>query len=162
MNAWKTDRISFVMVLASFIFICHFLEESPGFVEWFNSHVPRGITQEMFWSVNIYGLIITLIVVLIERFSRSALSLIIAVAWFGSLMFANSLFHIAGSLIDSQYVPGLVTSVLLYIPYFAWLFINAVKSKLVNVALLIAAAVLGSSPMLLHCYFILFRGSRLF
>lgn len=162
MNDWKTNRIFLTLLFAPFLFICHFLEESPGFVEWFNSHVARGITQELFWSVNISGLIITLIVVAVEWFSRSALSLTLAVAWFGFLMFANGSFHIAASLIDRQYVPGLVTAAVLYIPFYVWLFTNAVKSKRVEVPVLIAAAVLGSIPMFIHCYLILFRGSRLF
>jgi Protein of unknown function with HXXEE motif len=154
--------VSHVLILAPFIFIGHFLEESPGFVEWFNGHVARGITSGLFWRVNISALVITLIVVGIEWFSRSAFSLTLAIAWLTFLMMANAIFHVVGGVVDKQYVPGLLTAILLYIPYYFWLFIKAVKSKRVKVVILIAAAVIGSLPMLIHGYLILFRGSRLF
>jgi hypothetical protein len=162
MSAGKTDHVSRIVVLAPFIFVCHFLEESPGFVEWFNAHVAPGITSGLFWSVNISALVITLIVVGSEWLSRSAFSLTLVIAWLGFLMLANAIFHIAGGLVDRQYVPGLVTAVLLYIPYYFWLFVKAMKSERVNPAVLFVAAVLGSIPMLIHGYLIVFRGSRLF
>jgi uncharacterized membrane protein len=77
-------------------------------------------------------------------------------------MLANAIVHIAGGLVDWQYVPGLVTAIILYIPYYLWLFVKALKSERVNPAGLCAAAVLGSIPMLIHGYLIVFRGSRLF
>lgn len=158
----KTDYVARALLLAPFIFVCHFLEESPGFVEWFNAHVSRGITSELFWSVNISGLVITLIVVGIEWFSRSAISLTLALAWLSFLMLANAVLHIVGGLVDRRYVPGLATAILLYLPYYSWLFIRAVKSRRLRVAPSVVAAVFGSLPMLIHGYLILFRGSRLF
>src|SRR5215210_6839119 len=152
------NYVSRALLLAPFIFIGHFLEESPGFVEWFNAHVTRGITSTLFWKVNISALVITVIVVGIEWFSRSAFSLSLAIAWLSFLMLANALFHVVGGVVDKQYVPGLATAILLYIPYYSWLFIRAVKSKRVKVLRLVAAAVLGSLPMLAHGYLILFRG----
>lgn len=151
-----------VLLLAPFIFVGHFLEESPGFVEWFNAHVARGITPGLFWRVNISALVISVIVIGVEWLSRSAFSLGITIGWLSFLMLANAILHIVGGLVDRQYVPGLATAILLYIPYYSWLFMKAVKSKRVSVGALIVAAVLGSMPMLIHGYLILFRGSRLF
>jgi hypothetical protein len=142
--------------------VCHFLEESPGFVQWFNDHVARGITSGLFWRVNLSALAITLIVVGIEWFSHSEFSLTFAIAWLSFLMLANAFLHIAAALVDRQYVPGLVTAILLYLPYYVWFFIKAVKSKQVNHVLLLIGAVLGSLPMLVHGYLIIFRGTRLF
>jgi Protein of unknown function with HXXEE motif len=156
------NYLSRAFLLSPFIFISHFLEESPGFVEWFNGHVARGITSTLFWRVNITALVITLIVVGIEWFSRSAFSLTLVIGWLSCLMMANAIFHVAGGVVDKQYVPGLATAILLYIPYYCWLFIKALKSKRVKVVGLVAATVLGSLPMLIHGYLILFRGSRLF
>jgi hypothetical protein len=107
-------------------------------------------------------LVITVVVVGIEWFSRSAFSLGLALSWLSFLMLANAIFHIVGGLIDRQYVPGLVTAILLYLPYYFWLFIKAVKSKRGGIGGLVLGAVLGSLPMLIHGYLILFRGSRLF
>lgn len=162
MNTRTTQYPSRIVLLAPLIFVCHFLEESPRFVEWFNSHVTRGITSELFLRVNISALVITLTVVGIEWLSRSAFSLTLVMAWLGFLMLANATLHIAGALVDKQYVPGLVTAVVLYIPYYSWLFLKAVKSARVNTTVLFVAAVVGAVPMLIHGYLILFQGSRLF
>lgn len=162
MDDRKMNYVSRALLLAPFIFICHFLEESPGFVEWFNAHVARGITSGLFWRVNISALVITAMVVGIEWFSRSAFSLMLVIGWLSFLMLANAVFHIVGGVVDKQYVPGLVTAILLYIPYYSWLFMKAMKSKRVKVIGLVLAAVLGSLPMFMHGYLILFQGRRLF
>jgi len=151
-----------LLLLAPLIFVAHFLEESPGFVEWFNAHVARGITPGLFWRVNITALAITMMVVAVVWFARSAFSLILAVGWLGFLMLANALLHIAGGLVDKRYVPGLATAILLYLPYYSWFFIRVVKSRRVKVSVLLVAAALASLPMLMHGYLIIFRGSRLF
>jgi hypothetical protein len=105
----KIDRFPRVLLLAPFIFVAHFLEESPRFVEWFNAHVARHITSGLFWRVNISAL-----------------------------------------------------AILLYVPYYSWEFMEAVKSERVKITELVVATVLGSTIMLIHGYLILFRESRLF
>jgi len=150
------------VLLAPIIFVSHFLEESPTFVPWFNTHIARGITSGLFWRVNLTALVITLIVVAVEWSSRSSASMVLVIAWFGFLMFANAIFHIAGAFVDRSYVPGLVTAALLYLPYYSWLFVRGMKSKRVAFPVMVAATVIGALPMFAHGYLILFRGSRLF
>jgi len=150
------------ILLAPIIFVCHFLEEAPSFVPWFNAHVARGITPGMFWRVNLTALMITLIVVAVEWSSRSGASQTVVLVWFGFLMFANAVFHIIGAIVDGRYVPGVITAVVLYLPYFSWLFARGVKHKRLSVKASIVAAVIGALPMTVHGYLILFRGSRLF
>ncbi|MCM3872380.1 MAG: HXXEE domain-containing protein [Pyrinomonadaceae bacterium] len=162
MDEEKPNRFSVALLLSPFIFLCHFLEESPGFVGWFNAHVARGITSGLFWRVNITALVITVTVVAIEWSSRSAFSLSLVVAWLSFLMLANAVLHIVAAFVDQQYVPGLATAVLLYVPYYFWLLVMGVKSKRLNVIGLVGAAVSGSMLMLIHGYLILFRGNRLF
>ena len=156
------NHVSRTLLLAPPVFVCHFLEESPGFVEWFNAHVARGITPGLFWSVNLTALFITLAVVGLEWFSRSAFSLTLALTWLGCLMLANAAFHVAGGLVDGRYVPGLATAVLFYLPYYSWLWFSAVKSGRVKAAWAALGTSVGALPMLAHGYLILFRGSRLF
>ena len=151
-----------VLLLAPVIFVCHFLEESPTFVTWFNSHVNQDITSELFWIVNISALVITVTIVAIEWFSRSAMSLGLAVMWLSFLMLANAAFHLVGGLVDQAYVPGLVTAAVLYVPYYAFLARSAIKARRVSVPVLVVGGLLASLPMLIHGYLILFRGSRLF
>jgi hypothetical protein len=162
MDDQKANNASSLLLLAPVIFICHFLEEAPRFVPWFNEHVARGITAGLFWRVNLTALALTLIVVACEWFSRSAFSLAGAIAWLSFLMLANAIFHIAGAVVDKQYVPGLATAILLYLPYYTVIFMRAIKSKQVGVNALVGASVIGSLPMLMHGYLIIFRGSRLF
>jgi hypothetical protein len=88
--------IGVIIALAPVIFTFHFLEESPGFVSWFNAHVSRGITSGLFWNVNISTLVITLVVVVIELVEPSFISASLIVLWFSFLMLANAIFHITG------------------------------------------------------------------
>jgi hypothetical protein len=158
----EANRLFRLLLFAPLIFICHFLEESPTFVLWFNEHVSRGITSGLFWRVNITALVITLVVVALEWFSRSGLSAVLAIAWLSFLMFANSLFHMAGAMVDRQYVPGLITAVVLYLPYYAFFIRAVLKTRQIGVVTMLVVSVLSSVPMLIHGYLILFRGSRLF
>lgn len=151
-----------MLLLAPVIFVAHFLEESSGFVPWFNAHVVRGISQPLFWSVNLTALAITVAVVAIEWFSHSAPSALIVAAWLGFLMLANALFHVAGAMRDGSYMPGLITAVSLYVPYCALLAWRLAAERRVSAGALAAAAALGALPMLVHGYLIVFRHSRLF
>jgi hypothetical protein len=155
-------NIGYIIVLAPLIFICHFLEEAPGFVSWFNSHVSRGITPGLFQSVNISALVITLFIIALELFEPFFLSAMLIVLWFSFLMLANAIFHIKGALVDQKYMPGLITAIILYIPYYFWIVARIVKTGRMKASLVTGFALLGSLPMLIHGYMILFNGSRLF
>jgi hypothetical protein len=75
---------------------------------------------------------------------------------------SNAILHITGAIVDRAYVPGLVTAIVLYLPYCAWVAAQVVRSRRVPNSLVAAAAVLGGIPMAVHGYRILFLGSRLF
>jgi Protein of unknown function with HXXEE motif len=154
--------VGIIIALAPVIFTFHFLEESPGFVSWFNAHVSRGITSGLFWNVNISALVITLVVVVIELIEPSFISASLIVLWFSFLMLANAIFHITGGIVDQKYVPGLITAIVLYIPYYFFIVRRILKKRRLRASWLIVLALLGSAPMLIHGYMILFLGSRLF
>ena len=160
MNDKNKDPQTFLW--APLIFICHVLEEAPGFVEWANTHIVRDITAADFWRVNLSGLIITGAVVAMVWLGRSRFAVLLALAWLSFLMLANALLHITGSFVDKGYVPGLITAAFLYIPYYCWLTAKMIKNGTIHIATWAGAALLGSLPMLMHGYLILFRGSRLF
>jgi hypothetical protein len=149
-------------LLAPLIFVAHFLEEAPGFVAWFNAHVPRGIDQDVFWAVNITGLIITLVVVAVEWSTPSAVSAGMVVLWFGFLMLGNAFLHIVATIADGAYMPGVVTAVVLYLPFSAWILKRVLDSRRLGVIQVVAISVVGMIPMLVHGYLIVFRASRLF
>ncbi len=147
---------------APLVFVAHFLEESPGFVPWFNTHVAQGITQDLFWTVNTVALLITILLAIGFWTTRSPASVILVVAWLSFLMLTNAIFHIAGAIMDRAYVPGLATAIVLYLPYCGWVAGHVVRSRRVRPGVLAAAALLGAIPMAVHGYRILFLGTRLF
>ena len=160
--ALREPTLRTLLLAAPVIFIAHFIEEGPAFVAWFNAHVSRGITEPLFWIVNYTALAITAAVVLLEWLGGSTFSATIAVAWFSLLMFANALFHVAGALVDRAYMPGLVTALLLYLPFYVWLVVRVIRLRRLQRGTVFAAASIGALPMLVHGYLIVFRGSRLF
>ena len=158
---FSTRSFAILTAFAPLVFLAHWWEEAPGFVEWFNAHVARGITQETFSQVNMTALVITVIVSLIAWIDASNGSVIANVAWLSLLMGANAVLHIGGAIIDRAYVPGVATALLLYVPYYALVLLHA-RRRGIQRAVLIATSLAGAMPMLVHGYLILFRGSRLF
>jgi hypothetical protein len=144
------------------VFVAHFLEESPGFVPWFNAHVTQGITADLFWTVNAVGLLITVLVTAAFWGTETTASVVLVVAWLSFLMLTNAVFHVTAAIVDRGYVPGLVTAVILYLPYCGWVAWQLVRQRRVAPAPLVAAAALGAIPMAVHGYRILFLGTRLF
>jgi hypothetical protein len=162
LGSQSADRLSRGLLLAPPIFVAHFLEESRGFVPWFNAHVTPGITDGLLWTVNFTGLVILVIVVAAHRTAGSPVTLLAAVAWISFLLLANGVFHVVGAVVDRRYVPGVVTAGALYLPYCGWLAREVLRRRDVSHGLAALAAVLGALPMAIHGYLILFCGSRLF
>jgi hypothetical protein len=157
----KRDPFGALLALAPVVFLLHVAEEAPGFVRWFNAHVGRDITSESFWQVNISALVITIIVSAMAWLDSSAVSAALATAWLAFLMAANALLHAGGAIVDRSYVPGLVTALVLYLPYFALVVLQA-RKRGVSVVLLTAVSTVSAIPMLVHGYRIIFLGTRLF
>jgi hypothetical protein len=151
-----------VLLLAPIVFIIHVLEESRTFVPWLNSHVTPGTTQNAFWNVNLIGLLITGILSLGFWATRSTASLFLIVAWLSFLMLTNAIFHITGTIVDRAYVPGVVSAIVLYLPYCAWVLVRVFRSRSLPFGVVSAAVVVGGLPMAVHGYQILFLGTRLF
>jgi hypothetical protein len=144
------------------VFILHVLEESSGFVSWFNSLVPRGITPGSFRAVNAVALVITAgVAILVAARPGPAAGLLLA-AWVGFLMLANALLHLVATAAHGLYSPGVVTGTLLYLPYGALLLRAVVRELGLKAGVVAGTAAVASVPMLLHGYLIVFRASRLF
>lgn len=156
------ERLRRGVWLAPGVFVLHFLEESPTFVAWFNAHVTNGITQDLFWTVNLVALAITIVLAFVVWTAQSTVSLALVIAWLSFLMLANAIVHIVGAVVDGAYVPGLATAVALYVPYCVWIGVHVVRSRLMSAGPVVLAALLGGLPMAIHGYRILFLGSRLF
>ena len=152
----RQPTLRVLLLAAPLIFIAHFAEEGPAFVAWFNAHVARGINEPLFRTVNYTALAITAAVVVLEWLSTSMFSAALAVAWLSLLMFANALFHVVAALVDGAYVPGLVTALLLYLPFYAWLVARVVQLRRLPRSAVVGAAAVGALPMFVHGYLIVF------
>jgi hypothetical protein len=146
---------------APVVFVLHVVEEAPGFVAWFNSLVPRGITQDLFLTVNAVAFAITVLIVLLFAASPDPVSGLMLAAWIGFLMIANGVLHLVGTVAHARYSPGVVTGTLLYLPYGGLLLRRIVRDLEVHPAAVSGMAALGAVPMLAHGYLIVFRASRL-
>ena len=137
-------------------------EETPGFVEWANSLMQEGITERLFFAVNLVAFIVTTALAAVARLACSRETIVVMLAWLSFLMFGNAILHITGTVALGRYAPGTITSVLLYLPFFYVFVLRALRQfsiAWVNAAAVVAVA---AFPMLLHGYLIIFRGSRLF
>lgn len=151
-----------LLLAAPLIFIAHVAEEAPGFVTWVNTHIDRDITQSAFWTLNITALLITLAVVLFEWLSRSKISAAVALSWLGLVMAGNAVLHTGGAIFYGEYAPGVITALLLYVPFSAWVIVNVVRTRRLPASAAAMAVIVGALPMLMHGYMIVFCGSRLF
>jgi Protein of unknown function with HXXEE motif len=84
------------------------------------------------------------------------------VAWLSFLMLANAIVHITGAIVDRVYVPGVVSAIVLYLPYCAWVLVQVFRSRSLPFGVVSAAVVLGGIPMAVHGSQILFLETRLF
>lgn len=147
--------------LAPVIFVAHVAEEAPGFVAWINSHVTPDVSPSTFWQINTTAFVITVVVSAVAWLDGSGVSGVAMAGWISFLMGANAFVHIGGAMVDRGYVPGLVSAVLLYLPFCALVFWR-VKRNGSSTGVLLVSAVVGAFPMLVHGYRILFLGARLF
>ena len=150
-----------VILLAPVLLLLHVAEEAPGFVTWFNNLVADGITFQLFAWVNGAGFLITLFVAMLLAGSREKVAALLAIAWLGFLMLGNSMLHITATLALGRYAPGVITSVLLYLPFFLWFFARSLDHFRLRCTTAMAVAAVGALPMLIHGYFIVFEGRRL-
>lgn len=159
----QQDRtIRYLALLAPIVFVLHVLEEGPKFVPWFNRLVEPDITEAAFLRVNGTAFVITVVLAAVLFATREPAVAVLDLAWVGFLMLANALLHVAATVVHRTYSPGVVTAVLLYLPYFAVLFAVVRKRLRVPLSVAVVATVLGALPMAAHGYLIVFRGSRLF
>jgi hypothetical protein len=98
----------------------------------------------------------------IELLAPSQASAGLIIFWLSFLMLANAIFHVTGAVVDKRYMPGLITAIVLYLPYYFLIVGKLLQRGRLKLISLIILALVGSALMLIHGYLIIFRGSRLF
>jgi hypothetical protein len=151
-----------IALFAPFVFILHAAEEAPTFVSWFNRLVQPGISQRLFLQVNASVLVITIVLSVFAALANEKKVVLLFLGWLSFFMFANAIFHVVATLVHARYSPGTITAVALYLPYFFW-FLSRLRGDLApSLAAIVAAIAVGSGPMILHGYLIVFKGARFF
>lgn len=103
----------------------HLAEElwgGPGFPQWFAIVAGQPLPYAAFAAINVIGM--ALLVVGVRTASRKEASGWIAVA-IATVATINGLLHVAGSVLTRTYSPGLITSVVFYLPLGQLLLIRA-------------------------------------
>ena len=149
------------ILLAPLLFIFHVAEEAAGFVNWVNSLIDRDITPALFLSVNLTGFIILSGLSVLTAGTKGKTITLITLAWFGFMMLANALFHILATLVYQHYAPGTLTSVVLYLPFVFWFSRLLISKTGMRPITIITAILIGSIPMAIHGYLIIFEAIRL-
>jgi hypothetical protein len=144
------------------VFALHVFEESLGFVQWFNARVEPDLSWSMFMGITGTAFVVTTLVAAQLAVSRGRAIAFVAVAWVGFLMFANGLVHVAATIVDGGYVPGLGTAVLLYLPLSLLLFAAIRVECGLSRAAVAAVALLAGIPMFVQGWLVIFEGSSLF
>ena len=155
------DKPLRIVALAPFILLAHVFEESFGFVEWFNRYAEPDLTVRGFYVLSTIALAVTAgLAAAGMRWREYHLGLVL-IAWLSFLMLANGGLHIAASFMFNEYVPGAITSVVLYLPYFLIVTVAISRRFDVPARAVFIVTVLGAVPMLMQGLSVLLAGRRL-
>ena len=114
------------LLIAGTLFTLHNVEESIGFSHFtFPAIIPLPIrphnADAMIWSVGLITLIAWALILWAnsQRKESNSKNLLLILV---SVFVANAFFpHIVGTIVLQRYFPAVITSVLLYLPYSAWI-----------------------------------------
>jgi hypothetical protein len=115
--------LSVAFVLSYFIHVCE--ETWGGFATWSQTAINSSIAEGEFLYYNLWGLLLTLFAVIITRLMGGHAFLLTVLS---STFFTNSLLHILASILSFSYSPGLISSLLLWIPLPIFTFVKLRKS----------------------------------
>jgi hypothetical protein len=150
-----------LVLLAPLVFALHVYEEYPGFIEWMARRTDVPMTVPEFVVINGVAFLVTLVLAGLSASRGSPTRSLVLLAWLAFLMLANGILHLVATAIDRAYVPGALTSGLLYLPYFAIVFASCRRTGGIALGSALRATLLGTLPMLLQGAAILVSGRRL-
>ncbi len=152
-----------VILLAPLVFLLHVLEEYRSVVSWVNSVLKQGsMSQSLFIAATFLVLFCVILVTIILNKMDSTVPAFIALVLLSSVMLANGIFHIIASAMVDTNPPGVITSIFLLLPFFIWFTWVVMKRYKIRLLYLLLAVLWGSVPMVIHGYFLLFRGRHIF
>ena len=114
-----------------------------------------------FIALNAVGLLVTAALAFPSVRSRSKMLGLGLLAWLSFLMLANGVMHLAASIQFREYVPGVVSAVVLYLPYYAVASRTICRSFDIRPHIAVLTAAIGAAPMVAHGISILTVGRPL-
>ena len=118
---WLLPSAAIIHIVEEFVF-------PGGFTVWYRNYkhtVSPSFTVKYLVNVNVLLVVLCLLPLVLDVLNRDALWLSMA-----SVVFVNAFFHIRGAIVEKRYVPGVVSSIVIYIPlalYGYWYFLSVEK-----------------------------------
>ena len=107
------SRVVLIMPLA---YAFHVLEESFGFPQWVSKNFTITFTTSQFRRNNLLFFAISIFIALIVYKLPRKFMVFIFLSWVAGLFFHNALFHIGTTVYFQNYSPGLISSIIIYVP----------------------------------------------
>jgi hypothetical protein len=144
--AQRPDRVALAPwspPLVALFFFIHVAEEATlGFPAWATRHF--GTTSNAWFAISHVPLIAWMLVLATRgHAARGRAFWSFAVVATQMTVFSNGLFHLATTFLFREYSPGLVTAVLLHLPFGMWMARHAASPERLGVRFTTLAAVTG-------------------
>jgi hypothetical protein len=124
-------------------------------MHWLNSIRLTSVPESGFLTGNLPFLVITTLLAVCAASIRHKVPALALLIWLSYIMFANTIFHVTATTMLHRYCPGLITAVLLYLPYFFWI-VEYFKSRFrIQARTVAAAAVLATLVVYLQWHTVL-------
>jgi hypothetical protein len=119
--------------------IAHVLEEWPGFVAWAQRFASVTYSPREYVTTHIAAVFLsTLAALAVRTVPGMGSGLLFFGVLFGPSITCNALFHIGGTVLTRTYCPGVVTSLLLYLPATVVLIGAALRDGVLSPTVLVA------------------------
>lgn len=132
-----------IILLAPSAYALHVVEESFGFPQWVSENFSVIFTTARFRRNNVMFIMLSIIITCITYKVPRKILVFMFVSWFAGLYFHNALFHIGTTAYFKSFSPGLITSILIYIPLSCSFFYLASKEKYLNNFQIITGFIMG-------------------
>jgi hypothetical protein len=130
--------------LFSAAFAVHVLEEAPGFTDWVNRYASEQYSSADFVRNNALGLLLTAgATLVVTRTSNRTVFFVFYSTVLTQQALWNTAFHVSSTVAFSAYSPGLVTSVLVFLPVWRHLTRVALAEGLISRRAVAIAALIG-------------------
>ena len=130
------------VLLTPLAYSIHLMEEGPRFIVWaqrFPTWFSPHITQAVFYTTNaVYMACLLVLVALCVRLDHVTAGLTIII-----FLLSNALFHIIFTVTTGIYSPGVITSLLIYLPLGCVALYSAQRECLLSSTRLVSASALG-------------------